>query len=232
MSFQSDLGKISYLYRDGHFPLIMLHGLGGTGNSFLKVAQQLPSDFALIMPDLLGHGKTVSNASNITIENQGILVKRIVEHLGASEFGLYGHSYGGWISLYFSINIGNPRILILEDSAGLNPTVGEEGDVEKFLDAIMRTSPWNNRETIRSIIMNNATAEKKITHDQLNSLTERTLIMWGEEDRVIPIYFGKLMHENIKSSNLITFPNAAHVPHVKYPEKVASAITSFYKGTI
>jgi len=232
MSFQSDIGKISYLYRDGKFPIIMLHGLGGTGNSFLKIATRLPSDFALIMLDLLGHGKTIANTEELTIANQGLLVTSILEHLGISNFALYGHSYGGWVSLNFCMRYGNPELLVLEDSAGLNPTVWENGESEreKFLDTIMRMNPRNNRDSIRYILINNAEKEKKITVEQLKKIKQRTLIMWGEKDNIIPLYFGELLHRSIIRSDLAIFPNSGHSPHISCPDNVANRVSSFMKG--
>ncbi len=232
LSFQSDIGRISYLYREGRYPVIMLHGLGGTGNSFLKMALKLPNNLALIMPDLLGHGRTKAEVDAFTISNQSLVVRRITEQLGISRFALYGHSYGGWISLNFSINYGGPDFLLLEDSAGMNPAVGEGGEhtTDQFLERIMSMSPGNNIESIRSILTNNATREKKITVEQLRNIKQRTLIMWGQNDNIIPIDFGRLMHENIKRSDFVIFPNSAHSPHLTCPERVANVVSSFLEA--
>ena len=47
-------GGISYLERKGQYPIIFLHGLGGTGNNWLKLAGYLPD-----IPETLGTAVSV-----------------------------------------------------------------------------------------------------------------------------------------------------------------------------
>ena len=46
-------GKISYMFRPGKEYLVLLHGLGGIGNNFMKLAKCLGDDIGLVFSDLL-----------------------------------------------------------------------------------------------------------------------------------------------------------------------------------
>lgn len=44
-------------------------------------------------------------------------------------------------------------------------------------------------------------------------------LLWGEEDKVIPLWQAKKLHSLIRGSKLITLPNISHDRILKYPEK-------------
>ena len=54
-----------------------------------------------------------------------------------------------------------------------------------------------------------------------------TLIIWGEEDRVIPLKIGKMLHEAIPHAKLIVLPGIGHAPHEEAPEKTIPLILEF-----
>jgi pimeloyl-ACP methyl ester carboxylesterase len=45
-----------------------------------------------------------------------------------------------------------------------------------------------------------------------------TLLVWGEDDRVIPLHNGIALHRAIKDSRLVVFKDCGHVPHEEYAE--------------
>ena len=51
-----------------------------------------------------------------------------------------------------------------------------------------------------------------------------TLIAWGEKDRTIPIEHGRAAHAAVPHSRFVTFPGAAHFPHLEAPGELAAAI--------
>ncbi|MEE4249405.1 MAG: alpha/beta fold hydrolase, partial [Alcanivoracaceae bacterium] len=56
-----------------------------------------------------------------------------------------------------------------------------------------------------------------------STLTMPTLIIWGEEDRLIPPHIGELMNEDIPDSDLVMLPDIGHVPHEEAPEQTLLA---------
>jgi pimeloyl-ACP methyl ester carboxylesterase len=54
------------------------------------------------------------------------------------------------------------------------------------------------------------------------------MIVWGEEDRWIPLEKGQQLHEAIPGSQLRTIPRCAHLAQEDAPEAVAEFLTDFF----
>lgn len=62
---------------------------------------------------------------------------------------------------------------------------------------------------------------------RIRTITQRTLILWGEEDRVFPVKTGTLLHELIPQSTFIAIPQAAHIPQWERPDEVNPHLLRF-----
>jgi pimeloyl-ACP methyl ester carboxylesterase len=58
-----------------------------------------------------------------------------------------------------------------------------------------------------------------------------SLIVWGENDSIIPVEHGAAAHEAIPGSRFEVFPNAGHMPHDADPERFASLLIEFCATT-
>lgn len=58
-----------------------------------------------------------------------------------------------------------------------------------------------------------------------------TLLLWGEEDRIIPVEHGRATDEVIQDSQFEIIPGVGHFPHLDAPSAVASRIRKFLLGT-
>ncbi|HEU4769234.1 MAG TPA: alpha/beta hydrolase [Pyrinomonadaceae bacterium] len=54
-----------------------------------------------------------------------------------------------------------------------------------------------------------------------------TLLIWGENDREIPLADGERLHEQIPGSRLIVFLDCGHIPHEEYPEEFTKVVVDF-----
>lgn len=226
---RTSFGKISYLYRKGEHNLVFLHGLGGSSNNWMRLVKYLDEDYSLYFLDLLGHGRTGAGKWNYTVKEQCSMLSEFLDECGISKFGLVGNSYGGWISAAYAAKVGKPEILILEDSAGINPTVGESDTdkMEKFIDRLQSFGRTNDREIMKKIIVENSTGAEKLSTGDLASIRARTMVIWGDRDRIIDPRYGRELSEQINGSTFEIIKDAGHVPHYTHPEKTASLINSF-----
>ncbi|MDO8354763.1 MAG: alpha/beta fold hydrolase [Nitrospirota bacterium] len=62
---------------------------------------------------------------------------------------------------------------------------------------------------------------------RIGTITHRTLIVWGEEDRVFPLPAGDQLHRAITGSTFVTIPQAGHIPQWEQPEVVNKALLDF-----
>lgn len=230
--FNSSYGGVSYLERTGERPVIFLHGLGGTGNSWMKLSQHLSDGLRLFFFDMLGHGRSARPEIEYTIDVQEDVLEEFVTDQGLENVSLMGNSYGGWVAARFSIDRMAPTHLILEDSAGINMTVGELGEDlrAQFVRMVVRSNSMNTEAVIGNISKNNSSSEWKLKEEELKELKPKTLIMWGKDDGIIPIENGRKLRELIPGSTFVEIENAGHVPHVEYPERVAGVVNEFLKS--
>ena len=63
--------------------------------------------------------------------------------------------------------------------------------------------------------------------EQIASLTCPTLILWGEQDRILGTQDAQRFHQAIAGSQLRWIPQCGHVPHLEQPQAVARALGDF-----
>jgi pimeloyl-ACP methyl ester carboxylesterase len=61
-------------------------------------------------------------------------------------------------------------------------------------------------------------------------ITKPTLLIWGEEDTVIPLKNGERMHNSIKNSRLVVLKNCGHVPPEENPERFVELVSEFCRA--
>jgi pimeloyl-ACP methyl ester carboxylesterase len=54
-----------------------------------------------------------------------------------------------------------------------------------------------------------------------------TLILWGENDREVPLQNGESLHQQIQDSQLIIFRECGHLPHEEFPVEFAQVVSHF-----
>ena len=227
---ETSFGNISMLIRPGNDALIFLHGLGSNGNTWLKVVPLLERKYGIYLLDLLGHGRSAKPPDRFTIEDQCVILSEVISKLHITKFTLIGHSYGGWVSMrYFLSASTKPEKLVLVDSAGTNPTVGESGEegINSFVDRIMQLNSPNERDLMLKFVTNNTRPEEKISYDDISRIKIPVMIIWGEKDSIIPLQYAIRLQEKLPNSILKIIPGAGHTPQTLYFREVADYINSF-----
>jgi pimeloyl-ACP methyl ester carboxylesterase len=63
--------------------------------------------------------------------------------------------------------------------------------------------------------------------DSLPNISQPTLIIWGEYDRIIPVKHAHIAAAGIPNSQLHIFPNCGHHPYLEYPAKFDRLVLDF-----
>jgi lipase len=79
-------------------PVVALHGIGGFGRRFRRLAEERLTGFRIVAPDLRGHGSS-SWEPPWTIATHVSDVLETLEHAGIERAAFVGHSYGGRLIL-------------------------------------------------------------------------------------------------------------------------------------
>lgn len=83
-------------------PLILLHGLGMTGEAFQFLSPRLGATSRLIVPDLRGHGRSAHLPGPYTAEAMAVDLARTLDALGIASAHILGHSHGGAVAQVFA----------------------------------------------------------------------------------------------------------------------------------
>jgi pimeloyl-ACP methyl ester carboxylesterase len=64
---------------------------------------------------------------------------------------------------------------------------------------------------------------------RIGAITQPTLVIWGENDRVFPIAIGEELHRAIQGSQFARIPNAGHIPQWERPDLVNQSLIEFIR---
>jgi pimeloyl-ACP methyl ester carboxylesterase len=66
--------------------------------------------------------------------------------------------------------------------------------------------------------------------DKVNATGVPVLIIWGREDKILPVTAGKYLNSKIKSSTLIVLEKTGHVPHWEAPDVYDELVMGFIQN--
>ena len=103
-------------------PLVLLHGLGGTRQTWNRMIDALAATHTVIAPDLPGHGDSDAPAGDYSLGAHAASLRDLLVGLGHAKATIVGHSLGGGIALQFAYQFPD-RVnrLVLISSGGLGP---------------------------------------------------------------------------------------------------------------
>ena len=64
----------------------------------------------------------------------------------------------------------------------------------------------------------------------LKTMGKPTLLVWGEQDHIVPIRYGQRLHHDIPGSTLVIVPSAGHMILFDAADAVANVLVNFTKG--
>lgn len=127
-------GELSWLERAapaGAAVVVMLHGFGAEKDHWAMLARCLPKTLRLIVPDLPGHGDSMSGLDiSYRVEEQADRLRAFLDVWGAERVHLVGNSMGGAIAANFAARY--PRqvaSLTLLNAAGAGVSASEMAEL-------------------------------------------------------------------------------------------------------
>ena len=68
-----------------------------------------------------------------------------------------------------------------------------------------------------------------MSHKKIKLINQRTLILWGEEDELIPSEMAYLFHDNLPNDTLVILKNVGHVPMEESPSESLLPVIEFLR---
>ena len=182
----------------GPLNLLLLHGLNSYSGTWKKNVDVLSTVGNVCAPTLPKVDFSGGSSLYDAVVSLSEIVLKLIITKGWSRVTIVGNSMGGWLGLHLALNYsGLVRGLVLVDSAGIT----EDSDSQEVHPAVMDR--------------------------MLNRISQPVLIVWGEEDRLIPLSAAETLHERISGSRLEVIRGAGHIPHLEKAEEFNRIILSF-----
>ena len=163
--------------------MILLHGIGSSGMSWLPVMTNLAEDARLVIPDLRGHGQSGHPESGYMLDDYADDLERIVAHFELERPILIGHSLGGLTAVTWAKRHPDTALaIVLEDmplSGGpeRSPLLEEWAElaampVEEIVEHYRLNYPgWSEEDSIRRAHMLTATQQAVFLEMRRHAMT-------------------------------------------------------------
>ena len=250
---QTKHAAIRYLEGGSGEPLVFLHGAGGMTPAD-PILAELASRFHVYAPYLPGYGETEECASLRDMLDFALHGWDVVEALGLKNPILVGHSMGGMIAAEMAALAPNdvsrlalicPAGLWLED----HPIVDMFSllpfempgylfhDPEKGAAMMTAGLRMDDPNFLQDYLIRNARQlgmagkllfpiPERGLADRLYRVKAKTVIVWGESDRLIPPVYGPAFQSAIAGARLVNVPEAGHMIIAEKPAEVAKAVAA------
>lgn len=220
-------------------PLILVHGLADSAESWARVVPRLGLARRIILPDLAGFGRVPIPPEGMHFSALNRYFAGLLDALGVERCALVGNSLGGAIAIRYAAahpgrvshlfllnsvaQIATPppyfepttRALareLVDASAGLRRVPGFILD-----DLVRRAQEPSRRDYLASPEPTDVSAD-------LSRVVAPTTIIWGALDRLVPLSTGEQIRDAIPGAELIVLPRAGHIPQSSAPRTVAAII--------
>lgn len=232
-------------------PVLDLHGeVGHPG--WTDYHQALSEKFTVYSPQHPGYDESPRPEWASSISDVAHLYLSIVRALNLdSSVSLLGFSMGGWIAAEMAaMSPSSFKGLVLVGAAGVRPRVGEIAEVlmvspeqaqelsfhdQSLAPDLTELSPealeaqWRNRE-MASRLCWKPYLHNPVLPEYLRLVKIPSLIVWGRQDRFVPIDSAELYHEVLEGSSLHVIDQCGHLPQVEKPREFLDATVEFLSG--
>ena len=257
MPFVENLGARIHWDEEGSgAPLLLIMGLGWTSHAWQRIRPVLSAKYRTIALDNRGVGQSEAPAGPYSIAQMASDAAAVLNAARVNTAHVFGLSMGGMIAQEFALQYPRKvRSLILGCTAAGGPEAvrAEQDamqvlttrgpDAEQFAKAI---SPFiYDRGTPRERIEEDTAARRKWypsadayfaqlqaimgweAYSRLAQIAAPTLVLHGENDRLVPPENGRLIAGRIPNAKLVLLPNASHIFITDQTEAANRAILDF-----
>ncbi|HJO44050.1 MAG TPA: alpha/beta hydrolase [SAR324 cluster bacterium] len=227
-------------------PVIMVHGLGGTSNSFQTMIDVL-ENYRVIRPDIPGSGRSSYRPGRGGIEGMVQMLRNLLKALGENCCHFVGHSMGTLICQHLaaslpcsvkSLTLFGPMLepppqarVALKERADKARREGMTGIADIISSSSISAKSLSDSPVISSLVRESILRQKPEDYAVLcEALSESkaakheaikcpTLLVVGDADQITPIEMAKSLSEKILHSRVEIIKDVGHWPLVENVEK-------------
>ena len=250
--------KIHYVEAGSGAPVILIHGLADNVAIWDPVIPALAARFRVIALDQIGFGRSDKPLLNYRVSTLVDFLDVFLTELKIERASPVGNSLGGWVAAAYALaHPERVERLVLSDAAGyaaLTKTMDSRAlralrvasrddirylgplafhdkrfyqDVDTaFKERVTAGDSYTVAQVLDSMIRGDDALDNK-----LQTLKQPTLVLWGREDKLIPLSFGEQFHREIVNSRLRIIDNCGHMPQLECPNEFSAAVLKFFSDT-
>lgn len=241
-------GKLHLLRGGQGRPLVYLHhSTGGLG--WIPLFDKLAARFEVFAPDMPGYAGSERPEWAREPRDLAVILGHCLDRLGLSSAVLVGAGFGGFVAAELaSMRPNNFSHLVLLGAAGLKPKHGEIADQMMmghtaymqlgFRDAAHFAKVFGDEpgEEVRQLWDYSREMTARVTWKPymfsrrlaplLKAVAAPTLLLWGEQDQVVPLDCAERYREALAQASLQVLAGAGHLVELEEPDEVARHIQS------
>lgn len=236
--------------------LVLLHGIGASSDRWSNVLPALSKYYNLIVPDIIGFGYSDKPTIEYTMDFFVSFFEDFLRRLKVERLSIIGSSFGGYLAAEFTVrNPGKVNKLILAAPAGAMRT--STRILDQYIMAALYPTYENTNRAFKDMAHEPAIVDEDTVRDfmnrmrlpnakyafmstllamrdsegligKLSRITIPTLLIWGENDRMIPLAYSKEYVE-IPNNQLTVIDNCGHTPFVEKPADFNDIVLKFLK---
>ena len=234
--------------------ILLIHGLGGTGNVWGPQATLLARYFRVIVPDLRGAGRSVG-PGEISVATLVGDVLELLDRLDVKLLHVVGHSFGSVVAQHLTVQqpqrvrslglVGPIRapsemtVKALRDRAALARKEGLIGiantTVQVGTSAATKAARPEVVAFVRELVMRQDPARYAETCEALaavqpaalETITCPTLVVTGDEDAISPPAAAKAIADAIPGSRYVILPRCGHWIPLEQAADLTAALMNF-----
>jgi pimeloyl-ACP methyl ester carboxylesterase len=233
-------------------PLLFLHGASGAP-VILPFMEKLAQRFDVLVPEHPGYGLSDEPEWLENIHDAAYFYLDFLKHLDLNRVTVVGSSMGGWIAMEMAVrNTSRIRSLVLVSPAGIRAPGVEPADIfllpqeevvrRLFHDPTLAEARLAEPVTPESldISLKNRHTTARLAweprlHDPhlakwLHRIELPVQIIWGEEDRILPVQFVDTYRKLMPRAQVAIVKNAGHLPHAEKPQEFCELVVRFIEG--
>src|SRR4030042_5709985 len=234
------------------YPVVILHGWNLYSEKYQILRSTLVKEgFRVYIPDLPGFGKRIVPKTAYNIDDY---VDFVLDYLKSNKIKkciIIGHSFGGRVAVklaarypyyldrliltgtpgFVPVNKARITVFYLIAKIGkillffLPPLLIFKNTLRKIIYRLAKSSDYLHVEGVMK-----DTFKSVIKEDLISSMLKiktPTLLVWGKDDRIVPVSIAQKMESAIIASSLTVIPNASHKVPYQDPDKFYLSIRKF-----
>ena len=236
-------------------PLLLLHGLGGSIESWSNNINFLSTKFRIIALDLPGFGLSDKPKISYSIKFYVYLLEKFIKRIKLNHLFIIGSSLGGHIAVEFTLKNRKmvDKLILISPAGSLPKSFKGTRELKRYVKIVNARSSRDIGRILTSIdtsMVNPSYADitfKRLSlpgakeafisalkgsaraqryNNQLEKIDTSMLLIWGKKDRMIPLKFIRPFMEH-GNSRIIIFENCGHRPHVENPRLFNKVVKDF-----